>query len=64
MISTNLVGQYVVQGWGEDIQYHPIVAVTVDRDQMTLWARNPDNIINSYNALSCKIARKPGSECH
>lgn len=58
-MNTNLVGQYVINGWGDDVQYQVIVAVTVDRDQMTLWARNPDGVIYPYNADGCKTVGRP-----
>lgn len=59
MINTLLNGQYVVIGWSQEVQYHLIVAVTIDRGELTLWARNLDGRINQYVADGCFTVRKP-----
>ncbi len=60
---TNLIGQYVVNGWGEDAQYQEIVAVSVDRDKMSIWARNPDDNLVLYDGDGCRVVKRaPGQK--
>jgi hypothetical protein len=60
MIQTNLVGQYVVLNhYRDEPTYQPIVAVTVDRDELTVWARNPDGVINRWCGDGMHTVKRP-----
>lgn len=57
-IVTTLVGQYVVEGWAENARYQRIVAVTVDRNELAIWARNPDGRLVKYDD-NCMTVKQP-----
>jgi len=44
-MQTNLIGQYVREGWNEEYIFNEIVAVFVDRGDLQLIARNADDLL-------------------
>lgn len=44
-MQTNLIGQYVQEGFSGALVFNEIVAVYVDRGEIQLVARNTDNLL-------------------
>ena len=60
---TNLVGQYVKHGYGDNIVYNEIVAVFAYHGEVHLLARNSDDLLNDYVAEGCVVVKDKPDGC-
>lgn len=51
-MQSNLVGQYIKEGWGVNVVYNEIVAVYVHKGTLRLIARSPGKILYKCSGLN------------